>query len=280
MSSTPAPQASSSRYSRSKGRDDCDDRSRGRWTGSAPARGSARPARAMIRWPTEPIRSKVSPMFRPRWQLRARWLRDEIGIAPIAVGHRVAHGGPDHDRPVLIDHGVVARLERLVPLAPLHQPHNLAPIRSILSNFPTLPQVACFDTAFHRSHGAVGGLLCHSPSASCRGRSALWIPWPFLRVYCKGPRAGCSGDREGPGDRRPSRQRRLDVRAERGAQRREHHGVHSARRSADGDASGANRSRCHPIPYGRKGYVRDERAEFPLSGLRLEGTVRHQQRHA
>jgi acetate kinase len=81
------------------------------------------------------------------------WLRDEIGIDPIAVGHRVVHGGPDYDRPVLIDHGVVARLERLVPLAPLHQPHNLAPIRSILSNFPTLPQVACFDTAFHRSHG-------------------------------------------------------------------------------------------------------------------------------
>jgi acetate kinase len=81
------------------------------------------------------------------------WLRDEIGIAPIAVGHRVVHGGPDYDRPVLIDHGVIARLERLVPLAPLHQPHNLAPIRSILSNFPTLPQVACFDTAFHRSHG-------------------------------------------------------------------------------------------------------------------------------
>jgi acetate kinase len=81
------------------------------------------------------------------------WLRDEIGIAPIAVGHRVAHGGPDYDQPVLIDHGVVARLERLVPLAPLHQPHNLAPIRSILRNFPALPQVACFDTAFHRSHG-------------------------------------------------------------------------------------------------------------------------------
>jgi len=81
------------------------------------------------------------------------WLRDEMRIDPIAIGHRVVHGGPDYDRPVLIDHGVVARLQRLVPLAPLHQPHNLAPIRSILSNFPTLPQVACFDTAFHRSHG-------------------------------------------------------------------------------------------------------------------------------
>ncbi|TQF29414.1 acetate kinase [Bradyrhizobium sp. UNPA324] len=83
------------------------------------------------------------------------WLREELRIHPIAVGHRVVHGGPDYDRPVLINHGVVARLERFINLAPLHQPHNLSPIRSILANFPTLPQVACFDTAFHRTHGAL-----------------------------------------------------------------------------------------------------------------------------
>ncbi|MBR0955040.1 acetate/propionate family kinase [Bradyrhizobium canariense] len=83
------------------------------------------------------------------------WLRDELRIDPIAIGHRVVHGGPDHDRSVLIDHGVVARLERFTALAPLHQPHNLAPIRSILARFPMLPQVACFDTAFHRTRAAV-----------------------------------------------------------------------------------------------------------------------------
>lgn len=83
------------------------------------------------------------------------WLRDELNINPIAVGHRVVHGGPDYANPVLIDHGVVGRLERYVSLAPLHQPHNLAPIRTILNNFPTLPQVACFDTAFHRDHDAL-----------------------------------------------------------------------------------------------------------------------------
>jgi acetate kinase len=83
------------------------------------------------------------------------WLRNELRITPIAAGHRVVHGGPDYDKPVLIDHGVVSRLERYVALAPLHQPHNLAPIRSLLTNFPKLPQVACFDTAFHRSHGAL-----------------------------------------------------------------------------------------------------------------------------
>jgi len=83
------------------------------------------------------------------------WLRDELGISPIAVGHRVVHGGPDHARPVLVDHGVVGRLERYVSLAPLHQPHNLAPIKMLQNNFPELPQVACFDTAFHREHDAV-----------------------------------------------------------------------------------------------------------------------------
>ena len=83
------------------------------------------------------------------------WLRDELRITPMAVGHRVVHGGPDYDRPVLVDHGLVARLERYVALAPLHQPYNLAPIKSLLANLPALPQVACFDTAFHRGHDVV-----------------------------------------------------------------------------------------------------------------------------
>jgi acetate kinase len=83
------------------------------------------------------------------------WLRDELGVSPLAVGHRVVHGGPDYDRPVAVDHAVVTRLERFGSLAPLHQPYNLAPMRSLLANFPTLPQIACFDTAFHRNHGSL-----------------------------------------------------------------------------------------------------------------------------
>ena len=83
------------------------------------------------------------------------WLRDELRITPMAVGHRVVHGGPDHDQPAPVDHGLVARLERYIALAPLHQPYNLAPIKSLLANFPSLPQVACFDTAFHRGHDKV-----------------------------------------------------------------------------------------------------------------------------
>jgi acetate kinase len=83
------------------------------------------------------------------------WLRDSHSLEPVAVGHRVVHGGPDYDRPVLIDAGVLAELERYVPLAPLHQPNNLAPIRALLALSPGLPQVACFDTAFHRGHDAL-----------------------------------------------------------------------------------------------------------------------------
>jgi acetate kinase len=83
------------------------------------------------------------------------WLRDGQAIELVAVGHRVVHGGPDYDRPVLVDADVLARLERYAALAPLHQPNNLAPIRSLLASRPDLPQVACFDTAFHRSHDMV-----------------------------------------------------------------------------------------------------------------------------
>lgn len=68
-----------------------------------------------------------------------------------AVGHRVVHGGPDFAQPVLIDDAVQSALEALVPLAPLHQPHCLAGIRAARAAFPDAAQIACFDTAFHRS---------------------------------------------------------------------------------------------------------------------------------
>ena len=83
------------------------------------------------------------------------WLQDTQKLNIVAVGHRVVHGGPQYDRPVLLDTAVLANLERYVPLAPLHQPNNLSPIRSLLKRFPHIPQVACFDTAFHRGHSEV-----------------------------------------------------------------------------------------------------------------------------
>jgi acetate kinase len=74
---------------------------------------------------------------------------------PTAVGHRVVHGGPDYSAPIVVTDEVVNRLERFVPLAPLHQPNNLAPIRVIMERQPRMLQVACFDTAFHRGHPEV-----------------------------------------------------------------------------------------------------------------------------
>src|SRR5262245_13846809 len=74
------------------------------------------------------------------------------GQLPTAVGHRVVHGGPDYSAPTIIDESVIRRLEQFAPLAPLHQPNNLAPIRLLLRRQPHLLQIACFDTAFHRSH--------------------------------------------------------------------------------------------------------------------------------
>src|SRR5262249_59274248 len=80
------------------------------------------------------------------------WLRQTQNLEPVAVGHRVVHGGPQYNRPVVVDRTVLADLERYVSLAPLHQPNNLAPIRSILARSPDLPQLACFDPPFHPPH--------------------------------------------------------------------------------------------------------------------------------
>jgi len=74
----------------------------------------------------------------------------DLGLC--AVGHRVVHGGTDYAAPVTITDAILDDLARLEPFAPLHQPHNLAGIRAARAAFPGVPQVACFDTAFHRSH--------------------------------------------------------------------------------------------------------------------------------
>ncbi|MFT6408961.1 MAG: acetate kinase, partial [Arenicella sp.] len=66
------------------------------------------------------------------------------------VGHRVVHGGVEFDQPVLLSEGIIERLTALTPLAPLHQPHNLACVNASIATFPEAIQVACFDTGFHR----------------------------------------------------------------------------------------------------------------------------------
>ncbi|MHB1616733.1 MAG: acetate/propionate family kinase, partial [Metallibacterium sp.] len=80
------------------------------------------------------------------------WINTHLGAAPDAVGHRVVHGGVDFWQPVRVSAEILSQLATLNPLAPLHQPFNLAPIRALLQRQPQLPQVACFDTAFHHGH--------------------------------------------------------------------------------------------------------------------------------
>jgi acetate kinase len=93
--------------------------------------------------PTVP--SEVLPAILP-------WARQRLGDRRLAaLGHRVVHGGLRHSRPARVTPELLAELEALVPLAPLHEPHNLAPIKMAMTLNPELPQVACFDTAFHRT---------------------------------------------------------------------------------------------------------------------------------
>lgn len=85
------------------------------------------------------------------------WSRDGVfgGHRIVAVGHRVVHGGVRFSAPALVDAGTVTELEALVPLAPLHQPHNVAAIKAVAEMAPQVKQVACFDTAFHRTQPPV-----------------------------------------------------------------------------------------------------------------------------
>ena len=88
------------------------------------------------------------------------WLREhQEGRKLVAIGHRVVHGGATYSGPVLVDDTVLQALEALVPLAPLHQPHNLEPIRIVRRRLPGMPQVACFDTAFHQTQSDIATLF-------------------------------------------------------------------------------------------------------------------------
>jgi acetate kinase len=91
------------------------------------------------------------------------------GYRLVGVGHRVVHGGLEFSRPARVTPAVVQALEKYVPLAPLHQPHNLAPIKVLIERSPELPQVACFDTAFHRSMPPVAQAFALPQSITERG---------------------------------------------------------------------------------------------------------------
>jgi acetate kinase len=99
-----------------------------------------------------------------------RFLRAQLQDGTIAgVGHRVVHGGLEFMAPTRVDADVLGRLERYVPLAPLHQPRNLAAIRRMLERLPGVPEVACFDTAFHRTVPEVAQLFALPPRYAAAG---------------------------------------------------------------------------------------------------------------
>jgi acetate kinase len=88
------------------------------------------------------------------------YVRERLGGDRLAgIGHRVVHGGLEYGRPVRANARVLRDLEKFIPLAPLHQPHNLAPIRLLLERAPELPQIACFDTSFHRSNPEIAQMF-------------------------------------------------------------------------------------------------------------------------
>jgi len=90
----------------------------------------------------------------------AGWLRSRYGGSRVlGVGHRVVHGGARFAGPTIVSRQVLEELYELVPLAPLHEPHNLAAIEAVFDRLPDVPQVACFDTGFHRGHSAVAQLI-------------------------------------------------------------------------------------------------------------------------
>jgi acetate kinase len=99
----------------------------------------------------------------------ALWLQSQYaGARVLGVGHRVVHGGANFTKPVLVTPEILAELKELIPLAPLHQPYNLAAIEAVEERLPGVPQVACFDTSFHRDHAPVADLI-PLPREVCQG---------------------------------------------------------------------------------------------------------------
>ena len=105
------------------------------------------------------------------------WIEEHSGRdALTAVGHRVVHGGPKYRQPQRVTAEMVEELHRLSPFDPEHLPLEIELIEAFRQRHPTLPQVACFDTAFHRTMPRVASLLPISAPLRGGGRSPLWLP--------------------------------------------------------------------------------------------------------
>ena len=146
-----------------------------------------------------------------------------------------------------------------MPLAPLHQPHNLAAIDAVAERLPDVPQVACFDTSFHRGQPAVAELvplpreIC---ATACSATASTACPTSTSPRCCRGR----AGDRRRARDRRAPRQRRQPLRAEERQEHRQHARLHRARRAVHGHAAGRARSRRGPLPVPEPGLSRRRRS--------------------
>ena len=255
-------------------------RSRARWTESEAARGCASRRPMAPCWSTAATRAKPSLMCRRRSPTAGGWLRDELKIDPIAIGHRVVHGGPDYDRPVRVDQDVLARLERYVSLAPLHQPYNLAPIRSILA----------VSRICRRSRVSIPPFI----AATARWPIISRFPW---RCYAEGVRRyGFHGlSYEYIASILPeiapdiASKRVIVAHLGSGASMCAISGGRSIESSLgftalDGLPMGTrprpDRSGRRALPDFREGHVACRGPELPLPGVRPQGPVGHQQRHA
>ena len=188
---------------------------------------------------------------------------------------------PSYAAPVRVDAAVVAQLEKLVPLAPLHQPHNLAPIRALLERAPELPQVACFDTAFHRTNPAVAQMFALPHGAHRGRRAALRLPRPVLRVH----RVGAAAVRRARGARASTVVLHLGNGAsmcalQAGRSVASTMGFTARRRAADGHALRRARSGRDPVSHGRARHGRARDREADLPGVRAARRVGRLERHA
>ena len=216
---------------------------------------------------------------RPPGRLPARARRRAIAWWPSATASCTAAPstrGRCGSTPQVID-----ALEKLMPLAPLHQPHNLAPIRILAKRRPELPQVACFDTAFHRAQPEVAQAFA-LPRRDHRPRACVATASTACRTSTSP--ACCRSSTRGPRRARPSSLHlgngAQHVRAGGRAQRGEHDGLHRGRRAADGHALRQPRPRRDPVPDGRArhGRARDREPDLPAVGAARR--VGHLERHA
>lgn len=113
---------------------------------------------------------KAGTSYEAALGIMTEWLEAHLHPAKlVAIGHRVVHGGNVFNEPVVVTAKVLRQLDQLVPLAPLHQPHNIFVLRALLRLHPELPQVACFDTAFHATNSRLSRLYALTPELEHEG---------------------------------------------------------------------------------------------------------------